>query len=234
MVFSSTCFAQAKKELKDFLSESEFSIQREIIKTDVIGQKGLLVGADKGTNIKDVLSVDLIDPFENKAVSGTKVDLSHLDDGINFDHDEELAESISTFRTKLEDYFIRIEKQEDIDVVDLLNHIKINRIISSPIKYVVIKNKKYQENDTILVKFNRFVDNSEFNEILNSIKVKTNTAEESELLEQMKTDALKRYNDLTKNTETALNVIKITISEIDKHQVSFMVEGKLYKLVMQQ
>lgn len=237
MLLGFASFAQAQENrtkdgLKDFLSSSEFGIQRKVVKEAAIGQKGLLSGSVEKKDIKDVLSVDLIDPFENKTVVGTKTDLNKLDDGIEFAQEDEITESINSFRGKIEEYFEKIEQQQDIDVVNLLNHLKINQIISSPMKYVVIQGKKYEEEDTITVRVNRFGDDSDFQNMLNSVKVETENSEEAELLEEMKADAVIRYNSLTSNLETALNIVKITISEISKQEVSFIIDEKTYKLIM--
>lgn len=232
-IFAGFANAQNKKDtLKDFLSDSEFGLQRKLVKDVAVGQKGLLSGSVEQKDIKDILVVDLIDPFENKTVTGTKTDINKLDDGIDFTQEDEIAESINSFRGRIEEFFEKIENQTDVDIVDLLNHLKINRIVSSPEKFVVIQNKKYQEKDVIKVRVNRFSDDSDFKAMLNSIKVKAENSEESELLEEMKEDATKRYNRLTANSETALNIVKINVEEIVNHQVSFIIDGKVYKLVM--
>lgn len=233
LAFAPLAQAQEKKdEIKEFLSESEFGLQRKLIKEGALGQKGLLSGAVEKKDIKDVLTVDLIDPFENKTVVGTKTDLDNLDDGIEFDEEDQTMETINSFRGKIEEYFEKIEGQQDIDMVDLLNHLKINRIISSPVKYVVIQGKKYYEGDTIKVRVNRFGDDSEFQAMLDSVKIKAGNSEESELIEEMKAAALKRYNTLTTSKGSSLNVIEISVDSIKKQEVSFIIDEKSYKLVM--
>lgn len=234
LMFAFNAKAQEKtnNDIKEFLNSSEFGIQRRVVKEGAIGQKGLIAGSVEKTDIKDVLSVDLIDPFENKTISGTKTDLNKLDDDIDFDDEDILSESINSFRGRIEDYFIKIESQEDIDVINLLNHLKVSQIASSPTKYVIIQGKKYLEDDIIKVRVNRFNNDEEFQAMLNSAKVKTENSEEAELLAEMKDEAIDRYNDLTTNSETALNIVKITVKEITKHEVSFIIDEKTYKLVM--
>jgi len=219
-------------ELKSFLSDSEFGLQRKVVKDAAVGQKGLITNTAETTDISDVISVDLIDPFANKTVKGTKKKLSRLDDGIDFTEEDEAAETIATFRARIEDYFAKIESQKDIDIVDLLNHLTIDRIISSPLKYVSILGKKYEESDVIKVRVSRFNTDAEFENMISSMNVKTKDSEEAELFAEMKRNALIRYDALTTNTDTALNVVKVQISKISKNKVSFIIDGKSYKLVM--
>ncbi|HAG52539.1 MAG TPA: hypothetical protein DCL21_02010 [Alphaproteobacteria bacterium] len=233
-LLSLNALAQEKTsdELKAFLSDSEFGLQRKVVKDAAVGQKGLITNTTETTDITDVISVDLIDPFANKAVKGTKKKLSRLDDGIDFTEEDIAAETLTSFRAKIEEYFAAIESQKDIDVVNLLNHLTINRIISSPLKYVSIMGKKYEEKDVIKVRVNRFNNDSEFQNMLNSMNVKTKDSEEAELFEEMKRDAMIRYDALTTNTDTALNIVKVKINEISKNKVSFIIDGKSYKLIM--
>lgn len=232
LLFAFNARAQEKDDLKEFLSSSEFGLQRKVIKEAAIGQKGLTGAAVEETDIKDVLTVDLIDPFANKAIVGTKTKLENLDDGIEISEDEMIAETINSFRGRVEDYFASIENQTDIDFVELLDNLVISQIISSPNKYIVIQGRKFKENDEIKVAINRFNDDSEFEAMLDSIKVETGNAEEAELLADLKLEAKERYASLTSTAADSLNTIKIKVQEITKHQVSFIIDEKVYKIIM--
>lgn len=224
-----------KDEIKEFLGDSEFGLQRKIIKGGALGQKGLLTNEVETTDISDIITVDLIDPFANKTVSGTKTKLDPLDDGIDFTDEDITAENLSTFREKIEKYFSDIENQDDVDAVNLLNHLKIDRIISSPLKYIVIRGKKYEETDVIKVRVNRFADPQKFDDMLAGMSLGNEaSSEEKEILEEIKAEALERYNSLNDATgaSVTLNVINVIVNQISKQQVSFIIDDKEYKLVM--
>lgn len=224
---------QKNDSIKEFLKESEFGLQRKQTSGSAIGKKGLMVEEEKKADVSDLVTVDLIDPFQNKTIKGTQTDLEPLDDGIDLDvNDEKFQEDLISFRESIEEYFATIENKQDINPIELLNNLKINRLVSSPLKYVEIQGKKYSEKDIIKVRVNTFAKQEEFEQMLENVKFETSTAEEAEILEDLKSESLVRFNTLTQNTETALNIIKVEVKEIIKSQVSFLIDDKTYKIIM--
>lgn len=225
--------AQEKDVVKDFLSDSEFGLQRAVIKAGASGQKGLIVNEIEQTTITDIITVDLIDPFANKTIKGTKTELAKLDDDIEFSQEDKVQKQLQDYREKVEEFFAKLESEDSSNAVEILNYLKVNRIVSSPLKYVVIMDKKYKEDDVLKIRVNKFVGVDTFEKMLDDMTLISDAStEDQEVLQELKDDSINRYLDLTENTETALNITKVEISEIQNQQVSFIIDDKVYKLVM--
>lgn len=226
---------QKQEKVKEFLKESEFGLQRKKESQTLLGQKGFASEAEEKADIADIVSVDLIDPFQNITIKGTQTELAPLDDGIEIDEELErarFAEEVEIFKEKIQNYFDTLESKDNINPVAMLNSLTINRIISSPLKYVTIKGKNYSEGDIIKVRVNISSSAEEFEEMLNSVSIQPHNPQEEQILEELKHDALARFASLTTNTDTALNIVKVEVKEIIKHSVSFLIDGKSYKIIM--
>jgi hypothetical protein len=238
-LLASASFANAQEQkaekVKEFLKESEFGLQRKKESQTLLGQKGFASEAEEKADISDIVSVDLIDPFQNITIKGTQTELAPLDDGIELDEELErarFAEEVEIFKEKIQNYFDTLESKDNINPIAMLNSLTINRIISSPVKYVTIKGKNYSEGDIIKVRVNTSSSAEEFEGMLNAVEIQPHNEQEEQILMDLKTDALSRYTALTTNTDTALNIVKVEVKEIVKHTVSFLIDGKSYKIVM--
>lgn len=227
-------FVQAQEktddDLKEFLQGSEFAIQRKVIKDGVVGQKGLAMEQEQET-VGDLFSSEVVDPFNNQTVT-TSVDYSELDDGIK---DEELEEeldfdSIAELRSQIDILLVEAQKQSDFNPVDLLNSLKVDRIMTSPEKFVVIKGRKYSENDEIKIRFSSDESKIEFEATLDGLEVDTDTVEDQKIVEELKEDALTRYDEIVKSGKGTTEVIKI--SSIESKSVDFVINNKKYILKM--
>jgi hypothetical protein len=226
---------QKAEKVKEFLKESEFGLQRKQTSQSVLGQKGFASEAEEKADIADIVSVDLIDPFQNITIKGTQTELTPLDDGIEIDEELErarFAEEVEIFKEKIENYFATLESKENVNPVALLNSLTINKIVSSPLKYVTIKGKNYEEGDVIKVRVNISSSSEEFEEMLNNVEIEAHNTQEEQILQELRTDALERFNQLTSNTGEAINIIKVEVNKIIKHSVSFLIDGKTYKIIM--
>lgn len=228
-----SCFAQRERKegnnkitVKEFLKGSEFALQREIVKTDSLGQKGL-VHNKKHEKAVDLFVSDVIDPFNNQRVSAN-VDIP-LDDGINEEIIPEVPlDEISIFTSEIDKLLSEVESRVKVNAIDLLNRLTVDRIITSPVKYVVIKGKKFLEKDEIVVKFSTDITREEFISRLDSISVDITDSETGKIIESMKIDALKRYDEIAGIGSSKSNIIKVEIKKIKTRTIEFSIKDKKY------
>lgn len=219
-------------KIKDFLESTEFAIQRQILRSDVSGQKGFVT--KKNTEKKeDLFGSDVSDPFNNQTVEAV-MEYKSLDDGIE---EEEILEQedysqdvVVLYREKIDEIMANLAKSMKVNPVDLLNSLTINRIMTSPKKFVVIKGRKYALGEQIDVRYSGKKSRTDFEAELDSINISTNTVEEQKLIEEEKTQALDRFDEMMSSGTVTKTAVRI--KNISFRSVEFLINGKEYELKM--
>jgi hypothetical protein len=217
-----------KQVMQEFSKDSEFVFQRKTVKTLNATQKGFSIETVANKDIKNLIKIDLIDPFENKSVKDVSINLELMGPMADY-HD-----SVGYKRTKkyIEMYFDNLINNYQIDFLEMLNHIKINRIISSPVKYVVIEGKKYNIQDSFMVQVNRLYDKEEFNEMVDALTIESDSEDDQQGLDELKQLAIARYNEVINSIDNSDDIVDVSIDNISSQTDEFLIEGKKYKITL--
>lgn len=219
-----------RQELQVFLKDSEFALQRQIIKQGVVGRKGIMQNTGEDS-VSELVTSQIIDPFNNTKIE-TKLDFE-LDDqipNVEIDNEEDV---IAIFRDQIDGLLSDLEDKVEVNPVEILNSLVIDRIMTSPNKYVIIRDKKYIVGNKIAIKLLNSISRVEFVESLDNIDVVTKTPEEGRIVEDMKIDALKRYDEISEGEMYRNNTIDVVIQQIATGRVEFSINNKTYIVTMQ-
>lgn len=225
-------FAYAAKQetpayIKEFMKNSEFMLQKKVVKANSFSNKGFIKSNNVNT-IENLIKVDLVDPFENKSIKGQQANLN-----LNLISDEyQESPSFLDIKTTIENYFKSLEENQNIDYVGLLDKITINRIVSSPLKYVIIEGKKYNINSKITVQVNSNYNQSEFNEMINSLQIQDADEREQDALNNLKAEAFDRYQEVMSKSNRGDGLVEILINDIRSHEIEFKIKDRKYKVVL--
>jgi len=226
---------QAKEKegssVQKFLEGNELAVQRRMVDQRVMGQKGLVFKKETDS-VADLMNSKLVDPFNNQVVSA-KIDFSYLDDGIRDEdlEDVETADDIMlTYRDKVDGILSDMEQKTGVNEIDLINRLKVDRIMTSPNKYVVIQKKKYYEKDEIDIEFIKQYSKEEFRVSLEEIGIDAADKEEKVTMEEIKKEALEKYDEIFGSGQSIRKLVKI--EKIASKSISLSINEKMYILKM--
>jgi len=233
IIFVGTVHAEDKNnsDLQKFLKESELAIERKQVNYNVIGRKGLILKKETDS-VAELVNSSLVNPFNNKVVSNV-MDFNYFEDNSEEELEKEKianADIVMFFRDEVDSVLGLVEQQIKVNELDLLNRLVIDRIMTSPDKYVVIKNKKYYKQDEIDVEFTKTSSLENFKHSLDNIDINKASSEEKIAIEDIKQEAINRYNDLFEVSQSIKRTIKI--EDIDSKTVKLSVNKKTYLLKM--
>ncbi|MCP4355177.1 MAG: hypothetical protein GY793_06015 [Proteobacteria bacterium] len=233
VISAASAYAESKKDdsVKEFLEGRELAIERKQVNYNVVGQKGLIFKKETDS-IAELIDSNLVNPFNNKIVSNA-IDLNYFESHSEYElenEDVDNADVIMFFRDEVDAALGSVEQQTKVDELDLLNRLVIDRIMTSPDKYVVIQNKKYYKQDEIEVEFIKNSSFESFKQSLDDIDVSEATSEEKIAIEDIKQEAMDRYNEDFRSSQAIKRTIKI--ENIESRSIKLSVNEKTYLIKM--